>query len=119
MIRLLILVMAGAIALTLAYFFFKSVPMAKKMLAVGGGLAAAIAAVALQGNNPFYMPFLVIIGVALLATLVYMKLEEKRKLEQQRYAEERKSRLAAASSQKNTSGNRFSMSPVETGKGEQ
>ncbi|MBU9672905.1 hypothetical protein KQ939_06880 [Planococcus sp. CP5-4] len=119
MIRLLILVMVGAIALALAYFFFKSIPMAKKMLAVGGGLAAAIAAVALQGNDPFYMPFLAIIGVALLATLVYMKLEEKRQLEQQRYAEERKSRLAAASSPKNASGNRFSMSPVETGKGEQ
>ncbi len=119
MIRLLILVMAGAIALTLAYFFFKLVPMAKKMLAVGGGLAAAIAAVALQGNYQFYMPFLAILGVALLATLVYMKLEDKRQLEQQRYAEERRSRLAAASSPKNAPGNRFGISPVETGKGEQ
>lgn len=119
MIRLLILVMVGAIALALAYFFFKSIPTAKKMLAVGGGLAAAMAAVALQGNYPFYMPFLAIIGVALLATLIYIKLEEKRQLEQQRYVEERKSRLAAASSQKKSTGHQFSMSSVETGKGEQ
>ena len=119
MIRLLILVMVGAIALALAYFFFKPVPMGKKMLAVGGGLAAAIAAVALQGNYPFYMPFLAIVGVALIATLFSMKLEEKKQLEKQRYAEERKSRLTAASSPQTATGNRFSMDPVQTGKGEQ
>lgn len=119
MIRLLILVMVGAIALALAYFFFKSIPMDKKMLAVGGGLTAAIAAIALQGNYPFYMPFLAIVGVALLATLVYMKLEEKRQLEKQRHAEERKTRLAAASLPKTATGSQFNMSSVETGKGEQ
>ncbi|WP_404337429.1 hypothetical protein [Planococcus rifietoensis] len=119
MIRLLILVMVGAIALAIAYFFFKQITMGKKMLSIGGGLTAAIAAVALQGSYPFYMPFLAIVGVALLATLSFMKLEEKRRHENLRYVEERKSRLAAASSSTTATENRFSMDPVETGKGEQ
>lgn len=119
MIRLLILVMAGAIALALAYFFFKSIPMAKKILAVGGGLAAAMAAVALQGNDSFYTPFLAIIGIALLATLIYMKIVEKQQVKKQRHAEEKKTRQVAELSQNNAAESRFSMSPVETGKGEQ
>lgn len=119
MVRLLILIMLGSVALAIAHFFFKSIPMGKKIITVGGGLIAAMAAVALQGNYPSYMLLIAIVGVALLVTLVYVKLEEKRQLEKQRYAKERKGRVAAASSSKNTTENSFSMNPVETGKGEQ
>lgn len=118
MIRLLILIIAGAIALALAYFFFKSIPFARKMLVVGGGFLAAFVAVAMQGAYPIYMPFLAIIGLALLAALFYMKLVEKQKLEKQRHAEERKLKRDATTS-KSFASNRFHIDPVKTRKGEQ
>lgn len=117
MIRFLVLIMAGAIAGALAYFFIKSISTGKKILVIGGGLAAALAAIALQGNNPFYMPLLAIIGVALLATLVYMKLDEKQQSEQQRYVKEKKMRIAAVTNSK-TSGNSFNIDPANPGKEE-
>ncbi|WP_341960819.1 hypothetical protein NM897_13320 [Planococcus maritimus] len=118
MVRFLVLIMVGAIALAIAYFSVKSVALSKKVLVVGGGLAAALAAIALQGDNPFYMPLLAILGVALLATLVYMKLDEKQQFEQQRYVKERKMRIAATTSSK-TSRNQFNSDPVNSGKEEQ
>lgn len=92
MVRLLILIIIGAAALSLAYFFFRSIPFSKKMPVVGGGFAAALIGAFLQMGYPIYMPLLALVGVSLLASLVYMKLLEKEQMEKQRLVEERKMR---------------------------
>lgn len=122
MIRLLILVMVGAIALALSYFMLKSVPMFIKMLTVGGGLAAAFIAVGLQGDNPFYMPFLAIVGVALIVSLIYTKILEKQKNDRLSQSEEKRTRRVIDKSQSDISGGSnskaYTMESIESGKGE-
>ncbi|PKH08470.1 hypothetical protein [Planomicrobium sp. MB-3u-38] len=122
MIRLLILIMLGAIALGVSYFFFKSVPMGRKMLVVGGGLFAALAAAALQMNNPLYIPVLVIVGVALLLSLIYMKVVEKNQNEKMKQSSERKSRMAVESSLKKSKDSdlakAFTIESIEMDEGE-
>lgn len=123
MIRLLILIMVGAIALSLSYFTLKRVPMFIKMLTVGGGLAAAFIAIMLQGDNPFYMPVLALVGVALISSLIYTKILEKQKNDRLTQSEERRTRRVIEKSQASLSGgsssNTFAMQSVESGKGEQ
>lgn len=122
MIRLLILMMLGAIALAISYFFFKSVPMGRKMLVVGGGLFAALTATALQLNNPFYVSVLAIVGVALLLSLIYMKVIEKNQNEKMKQSSERKSRMAVGASVKKSRDSdlakAFTMESIEMDEGE-
>ena len=87
MIRLLILLIFAAIAFAIAYFFLKSVPMAKRITVLGGGFLAAIIGILLQSMMSFYMALLAIVAISLLIALVYTKRSEK---QQQQLAEERK-----------------------------
>ena len=92
MVRILILIIIAAIVLSLPYFLFKTIPFIKKMLFAAGSLAAAAAGLLLQLSYPFYMALLAIVAVALLASIVFMKLLEKEEAEKQRLLEERKTR---------------------------
>ncbi|RNF40929.1 hypothetical protein [Planococcus salinus] len=92
MVRLLILLIFAAILLALPYFLFKSISFVKKMLFVGGSLAAAAVGLFMQMSFPWHMVLLGIVAVALLVSLVFMKLLEKEQAEKQRLHEERKSR---------------------------
>jgi membrane protein implicated in regulation of membrane protease activity len=92
LIRLLFLIIIAAIVLSLAYFGFKSIPVARKMAIAGGALAAAAAGVLMQTGFAWYMAVLALVAVSLLASLVYMKLLEKENNEKEREAEERKAR---------------------------
>lgn len=101
MIRLLFLIIIAAIVFTLVYFGLKTIPLARKMTVVGGALAAAAVAVVMQSGFAWYLPVLALVGVSLLASLVYMKLLEKEEREKELEAEERKIRrqeLLAATS---------------------
>lgn len=122
MIRILILIMAGAIVLALSYFLMKKIPLLQKMLVVGGGLLAAMAAILLQDNNPIYMPFLAIVGVALIASLLYTKIMESKKNARMKESEERRTRRTIEKSQDNSSktamADAFSMQSVEISKEE-
>lgn len=101
MIRLLFLIIIAVFVLALAYFGFKTIPLARKMTVVGGALAAAAVAVLMQSGFAWYLPVLALVGVSLSASLVYMKLLEKEEKEKELEAEERKIRrqeLLAATS---------------------
>lgn len=95
MIRFLFLLIIAAIVLALAFFQFKSVPLAKKMTVAGGGLAAAAVGITLQSGFAWYLTILAIVAVSLAAAIVYMKLDEREELEKKREAEERKERRQA------------------------
>lgn len=90
MIRLLILLIFAAIAFAVAYFFLKSVPKAKKITVLGGGILAAVIGILLQSAMPFYMALLAIVAISLLIALVYTKQMEKEQQLQKQQAEERK-----------------------------
>lgn len=90
MVRIFILVIVAAIAFALAYTFFKAIPMKKKMIILGGAVAAAAIGVLMQNAMPLYMPLLAIVAVSLMAALVYMKQLEKAQLERKWQSEERK-----------------------------
>lgn len=90
MIRILIFIILAAVVLPLAYYFFKQVPLAKRMVIAGGGLVSAAIALVMQGSYAWYMVALALLGVSFLAAFVYMKLVEKEQGEKQRLAEERR-----------------------------
>lgn len=90
MVRLLVLVIAAAIAFALAYTLFKIIPMKKKMTIVGGAVAAALVGVLLQSSLSLYMAMLAILAVSLIGAFVYTKLVERDQLERQKQAEERR-----------------------------
>jgi len=92
MIRILFLLIIAAIVLPLAYFGFKTVPLARKMTLAGGALAAAAVALYMQEGFAWYLPVLALVGISLLASLLYMKQLEKEELAKQLEAEERKAR---------------------------
>lgn len=92
MIRILILLILGAATFSLSYFFFKSIPLGKKMLVVGGGLAAAVIGVFLQAGYPLYMSLLVLVAVSLLVTLIYMRVLEREQLKRQQRINERRAK---------------------------
>src|SRR5690606_12982746 len=101
MIQIFILIIVAAITVPLAYFGLKTIPLARKMTVVGGALAAAAVAVLMQSGFAWYLPVLALVGVSLLASLIYMKLLEKEEKEKELEAEERKIRrqeLLAATS---------------------
>lgn len=90
MIRLLILLILAAIAITIAYFQFQAVPTAKKMILLGGSIAAAAIGLFMQSSFPFYMSLLGLVAVSLLATLIFMKWSEKEQQKKLRLLEERR-----------------------------
>lgn len=90
MVRILILVIFAAIALTLAYTFFKTIPMKKKMTIIAGAVAAAAVGVLLQSSLPLYTAMLAILAISLIGALVYTKLVEKDQQERKRQSEERR-----------------------------
>lgn len=92
MIRILFLLIIAAIVLPLAYFGFKTVPLARRMTLAGGALAAAAVALYMQEGFAWYLPVLALVGISLLASLLYMKQLEKEELAKQLEAEERKAR---------------------------
>ncbi|MBZ5201208.1 hypothetical protein HU147_08280 [Planomicrobium chinense] len=92
MIRLLFLLIIAAIILPLAYFGFKTIPLARRMTLAGGALAAAAVALFMQSSFAWYLPVLALVGISLLSSLLYMKQLEKEELAKQQDAEERKAR---------------------------
>src|SRR5690606_14017560 len=90
MIRILIFIIIAAVVLPLAYLLFKQVPLIKRMTIAGGGLAAAAAAVGMQGTYAWYLVALALLGVSFLASFAFMKIIEKEQVEKQRLAEERR-----------------------------
>lgn len=90
MIRILIFIIIAAVVLPLAYVLFKQVPLIKRMTIAGGGLAAAAAAVGMQGTYAWYLVALALLGVSFLASFAFMKIIEKEQVEKQRLAEERR-----------------------------
>ena len=90
MIRILIFIIVAAVVLPLTYFYFKQVPLAKRMTIAGGGLAAAAIAILMQGAYAWYLVALALLGVSFLAAFIFMKLVEKEQNEKQRLAEERR-----------------------------
>ena len=102
MVRILILLIIAAIVLSLPYFLFKTIPFIKKMLFAAGSLVAAAAGLLLQVSYPLYMALLAIVAVALLASLVFMKVLEKEEAEKQRLLEERKARRNTAEPERAT-----------------
>lgn len=90
MIRILIFIIIAAVVLPLAYLLFKQVPLIKRMTIAGGGLAAAAAAVGMQGTYAWYLVALALLGVSFLASFAFMKIIEKEQIEKQRLAEERR-----------------------------
>lgn len=90
MIRMLVFVILVAIVVPLTYFRFKQVPLVKRLIVSGGGLAAAAIALLMQGNYAWYMVVLALVGVSFLAAFAFMKLVEKEQLEKVRLAEERR-----------------------------
>lgn len=92
MVQFLFFIIFAAIAAAVLILKFKSVPAAKKGAIGGGGLAAAAIALIVQSVLSWYMALLVLVAVSLGAAMIYMKMLEKEKLENQRLAEERKER---------------------------
>lgn len=90
MIRILIFIIIAAVVLPLAYLLFKQVPLIKRMTIAGGGLAAAAAAIGMQGVYAWYLVALALLGVSFLASFAFMKIIEKEQVEKQRLAEERR-----------------------------
>lgn len=90
MIRILIFIIIAAVVLPLAYLLFKQVPLIKRMTIAGGGLAAAAAAVGMQGTYAWYLVALALLGVSFLASFAFMKIIEKEQVEKQRLAKERR-----------------------------
>ena len=90
MIRILIFVILAAVVLPLTYLYFKQVPLAKRMIIAGGGLAAAGIAILMQGAYAWYIVALALLGVSFLAAFAFMKLVEKEQNEKQRLIEERR-----------------------------
>lgn len=90
MIRILIFIIIAAVVLPLAYVLFKQVPLIKRMTIAGGGLAAAAAAVGMQGTYAWYLVALALLGVSFLASFAFMKIIEKEQVEKQRLAKERR-----------------------------
>ena len=90
MIRILIFIILAAVVLPLAYILFKQVPLVKRMTIAGGGLAAAAAALGMQGTYAWYLVALALLGVSFLAAFIFMKIIEKEQNEKQRLAEERR-----------------------------
>lgn len=90
MIRILIFIIIAAVVLPLAYVLFKQVPLIKRMTIAGGGLAAAAAAIGMQGTYAWYMVAVALLGVSFLASFAFMKIIEKEQVEKQRLAEERR-----------------------------
>ena len=90
MIRLLIFIIIAAVVLPLAYILFKQVPLVKRMTIAGGGLAAAAAALGMQGTYAWYLVALALLGVSFLAAFIFIKIIEKEQIEKQRLAEERR-----------------------------
>lgn len=90
MVRILILVIFAAIAFALAYTFFKTIPMKKKMTIIAGAVAAAAVGVLLQSSLPLYTAMLAILAISLIGALVYTKLVEKDQQERKRQSEERR-----------------------------
>lgn len=90
MIRILIFIIIAAVVLPLAYVLFKQVPLIKRMTIAGGGLAAAAAAIGMQGTYAWYLVALALLGVSFLASFAFMKIIEKEQVEKQRLAKERR-----------------------------
>lgn len=90
MIRILIFIIIAAVVLPLAYVLFKQVPLIKRMTIAGGGLAAAAAAIGMQGTYAWYLVAVALLGVSFLASFAFMKIIEKEQVEKQRLAEERR-----------------------------
>lgn len=90
MIRILIFIIIAAVILPLAYVLFKQVPLIKRMTIAGGGLAAAAAAIGMQGMYAWYLVAVALLGVSFLASFAFMKIIEKEQIEKQRLAEERR-----------------------------
>lgn len=90
MIRILIFIIIAAVVLPLAYLLFKQVPLIKRMTIAGGGLAAAAAAIGMQGVYAWYLVALALLGVSFLASFAFMKIIEKEQVEKQLLAEERR-----------------------------
>ena len=90
MIRILIFIIIAAVVLPLAYVLFKQVPLIKRMTIAGGGLAAAAAAIGMQGTYAWYLVAIALLGVSFLASFAFMKIIEKEQIEKQRLTEERR-----------------------------
>jgi len=61
----------------------------KKIALVGGVVSASAIAIWMQGNFAWYMSFLAILGLSLVASLLYMKIIEREQVEKERLKAER------------------------------
>lgn len=90
MIRLFIFIILAAIILPLTYLRFKQVPLLKRMIIAGGGLAAAAVALLMQESYSWYITVLALVGVSFLAAFVFAKIIAKEREEKLRIAEARR-----------------------------
>ncbi|MFC4711864.1 hypothetical protein [Planococcus dechangensis] len=89
MIRFLLFFILSTIITAIAFFSFKAVPATKKIALVGGVVSASAIAIWMQGNFAWYMSFLAILALSLVATLLYMKIIEREQIEKERLKAER------------------------------
>lgn len=88
MVRILSFIIVAAIALALVYFLGKSASKKKFMILLGSGILAAAVGVFMQTTFPLYQSLLGMMAVALIATIIYMKVLEKEQIKNQQLLEE-------------------------------
>ncbi|MFP3323718.1 hypothetical protein R0K05_11540 [Planococcus sp. SIMBA_160] len=89
MIRMLIFIIIATIVLLTAYFFFKQVSLAKRIITAGGLLFSSAVGILMQGSFAWHMSLLAILGLSLVTALLFMKIEEREKKEKVKLKEER------------------------------
>lgn len=96
MIRILFFIIIAAIALSVAYIRTRKDSNKKIMLLIGAGTLAAAIGILMQTTFPLYLSLLGVIGISLVATLVYMKGLEREEQRKVQMMEERKARKESA-----------------------
>lgn len=89
MIRILIFIIVATIVLLIAYFLFKQVPLAKRIIIAVGILSASAIGILMQSTMAWHMSLLAILGLSLVTALLYMKIEEREQQEKVKLKEER------------------------------